>query len=154
MTDYNKKISARNIRVGEVRFSFVNVFAPRENEDGTPGKYGVCLIIPKQDKTAVKLIEEAVAAAANAAGEKGIRLPANYKTPLRDGDTERPEDESFAGCWFINANAQNMPGVRVLQNGQVAEALDGEDFYSGCYGAASVNFFPYDQGAIRASAAD
>lgn len=36
MTDYNKKISARNIRVGEVRFSFVNVFAPRENEDGTP----------------------------------------------------------------------------------------------------------------------
>ncbi|MBR5878844.1 MAG: DUF2815 family protein, partial [Akkermansia sp.] len=35
-------------------------------------------------------------------------------------------------------------GVRVLDAGKVVEALDSEDFYSGCWGAASVNFFPYD----------
>ena len=32
----------------------------------------------------------------------------------------------------------------MLEGGVVSEALDGEDFYSGCYGAVTLNFFPYE----------
>ena len=33
--NYNKRISDTSIRLGLVRFGYVNVFAPRKNEDGT-----------------------------------------------------------------------------------------------------------------------
>ena len=36
------------------------------------------------------------------------------------------------------------PGVAVLENGQMHEALDSDDFYSGCYGCATMNFYPYN----------
>ena len=31
-------------------------------------------------------------------------MPNNLKTPLRDGDDERPDDEAYAGSYFFNAN--------------------------------------------------
>ena len=144
MTNYNKKISDTAIRVGEVRFSFVHVFSPRTGDDGKPGKYGVCIVWPKTDTATTKLVQDAIAAAKEAAKAKGKKLPANCKVPLRDGDIDREDDENFEGCWFINANSGQKPGVRVLDNGNVVEALDEDDFYSGCYGAATVNFFDFD----------
>lgn len=144
MANYNKKISDTTVRLGEVRFSYAHVFAPRTDSDGKPGKYGVCLVWPKSDDATTKLAQAAIAAAKEVAKTKGIKLPSNCKTPIRDGDIDREDDENFAGCWFMNANGGQKPGVRVLENGQVVEALDEEDFYSGCYGAATVNFFPYD----------
>ena len=144
MPNYNKKISDTLIRIGEVRFSYVHVFAPRRNEDGTDGKYGLCALWPKTDTATTELVKSAIAAAKEVAKSKGIKLPANCKTPIRDGDIDREDDENFAGCWFINCNGKQKPGVRVLDNGQVVEALDEEDFYSGCYGAATINFFPFD----------
>ena len=29
----------------------------------------------------------------------------SLKQPLRDGDTERPDDPVYAVCWFMNANS-------------------------------------------------
>ena len=63
MANFNKKISETAIRIGEVRFSYAYVFSPRKNEDGTDGKYSVQLLIPKTDKTALTLIENAINAA-------------------------------------------------------------------------------------------
>lgn len=144
MANYNKKISDTLIRIGEVRFSYVHVFSPRTGDDGKPGKYGVCLVWPKEDTQTTELVKSAIAAAKELAKTKGVKLPSTAKIPLRDGDIDREEDENFSGCWFINANCAKKPGVRVLDNGMIVEALDEDDFYSGCYGAATVNFFPYD----------
>lgn len=148
MANFNKKISETAIRIGEVRFGYVNVFAPRAKEDGTPGKYSVQLLIPKSDALAKKLIDDAIAAAAKngVATKFGGKMPRNLKTTLRDGDEEFPDDPTYAGMWFMNASsaATNKPGVAVLTNGQITEALDGDDFYSGCWGCASINFFPYN----------
>ena len=33
------------------------------------------------------------------------------KTPLRDGDIERPDDEAYRNAYFINANSATAPGV-------------------------------------------
>jgi len=144
MANFNKKISDTLVRIGEVRFSFVNVFAPRRNEDGSEGKYSVCAAWDKTNTQTTDYVKGGINGAKEVAKNKGIKLPANCKTPIRDGDIDRPDDPNFAGKWFINANCKQKPGVRVLDNGQVVEALDGEDFYSGCYGALTVNFFPYD----------
>ena len=62
---------------------------------------------------------------------------------------DREDDANFAGMYFLNANCKQKPGVRVLDNGKVIEALDGEDFYSGCYGAMTVNFYPYDNSSNK-----
>ena len=57
MANYNKKISETAIRVGEVRFGYVNVFSPKQNDDGV-SKYSVQLLIPKTDSVAKQMIEE------------------------------------------------------------------------------------------------
>ena len=74
----------------------------------------------------------------------GGKIPANVKSCLRDGDIDREDDEAFAGCYFLNASSRNKPGVKVLEDGVVSDALDEEDFYSGCYGAVTLDFFPYE----------
>lgn len=147
MANYNKVITATSVRLGEVRFSYANVFAVRKNEDGSDGKYSVCLLIPKSDAQAKKLIDAAVEAAKQAGipSKWGGKLPSAAKLhlPLRDGDAENPDDPTYEGMWFMNASSTLKPGVRVLENGVMSEALDSDDFYSGCWGAVVVNFFPY-----------
>ena len=145
MASYNKKISDTTVRLGEVRFCYVNVFEPRKGDDGSEGKYSVCILIPKSDKQALQMVEDAI----NAAKEKGKtgkwggKVPGRLSIPLRDGD-EEDKGEEYEGMMFFNASCKSKPGIRVLENGQISEALDSEDFYSGCYGAVTVNFFPYD----------
>lgn len=146
MAKFNKKIKDTSIRIGEVRFSYTAVFQPKKNDDGTPSKYGVCIIIPKEDTETVNLVKEAIDAAKQRGKlEKwGGKIPANVKSCLRDGDIDREDDEAFAGCYFLNASSRNKPGVKVLEDGVVSDALDEEDFYSGCYGAVTLDFFPYE----------
>lgn len=146
MAKFNKKIKDTSVRLGEVRFSYTAVFQPKKNDDGTPSKYGVCIIIPKEDTETVNLVKEAIDAAKQRGKlEKwGGKIPANVKSCLRDGDIDREDDEAFAGCYFLNASRRNKPGVKVLEDGVVSDALDDEDFYSGCYGAVTLDFFPYE----------
>lgn len=146
MAKFNKKIKDTSVRLGEVRFSYTAVFQPKKNDDGTPSKYGVCIIIPKEDTETVNLVKEAIDAAKQRGKmEKwGGKIPANVKSCLRDGDIDRDDDEAFAGCYFLNASSRNKPGVKVLEDGVVSDALDDEDFYSGCYGAVTLDFFPYE----------
>ena len=152
MASYNKRISDTLVRLGEVRFSYAHVFVPQENDQGEE-KYSVCVLIPKKDTDTVKLVEEAVEAAKQKgkASNWGGKIPAKCKSPLRDGDEDRPDDPNYAGMYFINCNSRNKPGVRVLENGQVVEALGTEDFYSGCWGAVTLNFFPYGGAADKKS---
>ena len=149
MVNYNKKLSETAIRLGEVRFSYAHVFSPRKDENGTDSKYSIQLLIPKTDTVAKQLIDAAIEAAkANGvAGKWGGKMPpaGRLKMPLRDGDLEFPDDDTYTGMWFINCTSPltQRPGVRVLQDGQILEALDDDDFYSGCWGCAAINFFPY-----------
>ena len=148
MANFNKPITATSVRIGELRFSYVNVFSPRRNEDGTDGKYSVQLLIPKSDAQAKKLIDAAIEAAkqAGVSSKWNGKMPPAVKlhTPLRDGDEEHPDEDVYAGMWFMNASSSQKPGVRVLDDGIMSEALDGDDFYSGCWGAVTVNFFPFE----------
>ena len=145
MANFDKKISDTAVRIGPVRFCYANVFHPRKKEDGSDGKYGITPLIDESDAARLKLINDAINAAKELAKTKGIKLTSTSKTPLRNGDTDRPDDETFAGKWFFNANCQKKPGVFVRQDdGTIVPALDEDDFYSGCWGVVTVNFYPYD----------
>lgn len=145
--NYNKKISETTVRLGEVRFCYVNVLAPRKDENGADDKYSVCVLIPKTDKQAIQLVEEAIAAAEQKGktNKWGGKIPGRLSKPLRDGD-EEDKGEEYEGMMFLNASSSlsSKPGVRVLDGGMIVEALDSDDMYSGCWGAVTLNFFPYD----------
>ena len=143
--NYNKKLTDTSVRVGEVMFSYAYVFEPRANMSGEP-KYSCSILIDKSNTAAVNLIEEAIDAATEQGkhAKWGGKIPKNVRSPLRDGDEER-DDPAYEGKYFLNASASTKakPAVKVLENGQLVDALDGEDFYSGCFGVAVLNFYPY-----------
>ena len=129
---------------GKVRFSYVNIFKSRSFQTGQEEKFSICLLIPKKDKATVEAIKKAIEAAKKqgAADKWGGKIPANLKLPLRDGDAERAEEaEEYKGMYFLNANSSQKPGIiDVYKN----EILDPTEVYSGCWGRASINFFPFN----------
>ena len=135
-------MSETSIIIGNVRFSYANVFTPRAIEAGSEPKFSVSLIIPKSDTTTIKKIERAIKAALEAgkASKFGGKIPANYKNPLRDGDKERPDSEEYADSMFINASSNRKPG---LVDRDREEIIASDEFYSGCYGRADINFYAF-----------
>lgn len=127
-----------------VRFSYAHVFEARPGQDGGAAKYGVAILIDKRDKETIKKIEEAVALAAEQGKGKfkNGKVPSRFKQPLRDGDEERSDDENYEGMFFINANSTRKPGI---VDADLNELMDQDEFYSGCYGRATVNFFAFSQ---------
>lgn len=127
---------------GMVRFSYANVWEPK-SINGSDEKYSVSLIIPKTDKKTIAQIEAAIEAAKQEGKAKfGGKIPANLKLPLRDGDIDRPEDEAYKNAYFINANSKERPGI---VDKSVKPILDQSEFYSGCYGRASITFYAFNQ---------
>jgi len=134
---------------GEVRFSYANVWVPTAMEEGDEKKYNVSLLIPKKDKKTVKAIEDAIEAEKDLLLEKlGVtKLPKHAKVAeLRDGDEEYPGDPTMEGMWFIRVSSKAKPGIveKDPESGKVTEIIQPDEFYSGCYGKASVNAFYYN----------
>ena len=129
---------------GKVRFCYLNVFSPKASDDGKE-KYSVCILIPKSDTKTIEKVKKAIEAAKQIGKAKLIdkkgNIPANIKTPLRDGDIDRADDPAFENCWFINANSTHKPGI---VDKDLNEIMTQSDFYSGCYGRASLNFYAYN----------
>lgn len=138
----NVKLDGTKVVTGKVRFSYLHVFEP-QSINGSEPKYSVSLIIPKSDKETIKAIEKAIdnATEAGKSSKFGGRVPSNLKTPLRNGDEDRPDDENYADSYFINANCKTKPGL-VYKNGTPIE--DELDVYSGCYGRASITFYAFN----------
>ena len=128
------------------RWSYANVWQPKSINGGAP-KYSVSLIIPKSDTETVSKVKAAIKAAYDEGQAKlrgnGKSVPAleYMKTPLRDGDKERPDDEAYKNSYFINANSATAPGVVDAARQPI---LDTSEVYSGVYGRASINFYAFN----------
>lgn len=132
------------------RFSYVHVFEP-DSVNGSEPKYSVSCIIDKKDTETIAKIKKTVETAKEEGkGKWGGRIPANLKTPLRDGDIDRPEDEAYAGSYFLNANSRQAPQV---VDARVQPVLDQTEVYSGCYGRVSVTFYAYNSNGNKGIAA-
>lgn len=137
--------NSTKVVTGKVRFSYVHVFEPTAMNDGEKPKYNICILIPKSDTVTIEKIKKAIEAAKELGkaklADKNGRVPSNIKIPLRDGDEERGDDPSFENCYFINANSLRQPSI--VDRG-LNPILRREDFYSGCYGRASINFYAFN----------
>lgn len=150
MANVIAKRTGTKVTTGKVRLSYAHLFEAHAIEGNEP-KFSVSVIIPKTDTETLKAIKEAVnEAKEQGKGKFGGKIPANLKTPLRDGDTERPDDEAYVNCYFLNASSKNKPGV-VDQN--VQPVLDATEVYSGCYGRLTLNFYPFSASGNKGIAA-
>jgi len=134
---------------GKVRFSFVHVFEPAETLNGSL-KYSVSILIPKSDKDTVARFNKAFEETKQAnAAYFGGSIPKLLKGGLRDGDAEK-DDPVYAGHYFINANSNEKPGI---VDADLNPIMDKDEFYSGCYGRASITLYPYDASGSKGIAA-
>ena len=128
------------------RWSYANVWQAKSINGGTP-KYSVSLIIPKSDTATVNKIKAAIQAAYEEGESKlkgnGRTVPplSALKTPLRDGDLERPDDEAYKDAYFVNANSSTAPGIVDADRQPI---IDTSEVYSGVYGRASINFYAFN----------
>lgn len=117
----------------QTRWSYANVWNPKSINGGKP-KYSVSLIIPKSDVRTVEKIKAAIKAAYEEGESKlkgnGKSVPplSAIKTPLRDGDIERPDDETYRNAYFVNANSDTAPGIVDADRQPI---IDTSEVYSG-----------------------
>ncbi|GED68022.1 hypothetical protein BRE01_17240 [Brevibacillus reuszeri] len=149
MSNNANKVSSNPLKVitgPDTRWSYANVWEAKSINGGAP-KFSVSLIIPKSDALTVAKIKNAIEAAyregeAKLKGNGKTTPPLSViKTPLRDGDTERPDDPAYAGAYFINANSATAPGIVDADRQPV---LNRSEIYSGVYGRASINFYAFN----------
>ena len=135
----------------KTRWSYANVWQAKSINGGAP-KYSVSLIIPKSDTKTVTAVKNAIQAAYEEGqsklkgNSKSVPTLTAIKTPLRDGDAERPDDEAYKDCSFINANSATAPGIVDAARNPIIEH---SEVYSGVYGRASINFYAFNSNGNR-----
>lgn len=130
-----------------VRFSYANVFEPKAIAPGQPAKYSIMLLIDKDDKETIQAFTDAMNELIKAGLAQGMwdgELPDDFNKPLKDGDANPPKKgnpDDYKGKLYCNASSKYQPGIVDRQGRAI---IDPEAFYSGCYGRAQLNLFPYD----------
>ena len=147
----NQKNFSATKMVIPCRISFANIWEPKAINGGDE-KYSVSCLIPKSDKKTIARIQKAVEAAKEDGKTRkwSGKIPPNLKLPLRDGDIDRPDDENYEDCYFLNASSKDAPQV---VDRKVNPVLDPMMVYSGCYCNVSVNFYAFNANGNRGVAA-
>lgn len=145
-------MSSTKVITGLVRFSYAHVHEPHAMNEGDDPKYSVSVIIPKSDTATIEKIKAAIEAAKEEGKHKKFegKIPANIKQPLKDGDIERPDDAPYENSFFIGANSDRKPEIVDVDREPL---MTKDEFYSGCYGRVSINFYPYNAGGVKGIAA-
>ena len=137
--------STRVVTGPRTRLNYVTIVEPAGYYGSTP-KYSLCLLIPKDDTETVDKINTAMRAAYELGQGKlkntdgSIPPYESIRSPLRDGDEERPNSAAFRNCYFLNAKSKYKPKVFNARN---EEIFDPSFIKSGDYGRVSLNFFVY-----------
>ena len=147
-----KYINPAKVVTGVCRFSYANLWEAKAMDENSKLKYSVSLIIPKSDTKTIEKIRAAIQAAYEEgqgklkSNSKSVPPLTSIKTPLRDGDLERPDDEAYANSYFVNANSITAPGI---VDAACQQILDHSEIYSGVYGRASITFYAFNTKTSR-----
>ena len=138
------------ITTGKVRFSYCNIWEPKEPQGGGEPKYSVTLLIPKTDTATLEKIRAAMAEAReNFCKRNGNNaLPLQPNTTLHDGDGVRESGDPYGpeckGCYVITVSNKTKPIIVDNTMPKPQPITDPAEVYSGCYGRASINFYGYN----------
>ena len=142
------RVNPTKVVTGVVRLSYANVWEPKSINGGAE-KFSVSLIIPKADTKTLGAIQKAIDAAIDEGrGKFGGKVPskATLKLPLRDGDVDRPDDEAYTNCYFVNANSSSAPEI---VDKSLNPVLNRSEVYSGVYARVSINFYAFNSNGNR-----
>ena len=142
------RINPTKVVTSVVRLSYANVWEPKSINGGAE-KYSVSLIIPKSDTKTLTAIQKAIdAAIEEGRGKFGGKIPnkSALKLPLRDGDIDRPDDDAYANCYFVNANSSTAPEIVDKARDPI---LNRSEVYSGVYARVSINFYAFNSNGNR-----
>jgi hypothetical protein len=121
---------------------YAHVWEPTAINDDGVKKYSVACLIKKSDKKQIKQIEAAVQAAIEIGKVKKFEgKVGKLELPLRDGDEDKPDDENYEDCYYINAKSTTPPGI---VDANCKKILDRDEVYSGIQAKVSITFFPYN----------
>lgn len=136
-------MSETRVVTPKFRASYAYVWEPRAPDEDSEPKFGISMLFPKKDTDMRPMKKAALAAARKKWGSKAESMMkmGRLKLPFRDGDEERGDDPVYKGVIFVNANAKRKPQI---VDKEVQPILEPEEFYSGCWARATVNFFPFD----------
>jgi len=142
----------------ELRLSYTNLLIPRMQDEAKPDvlTYSTAILIPKTEVALIKELRAAIkeALAEGVAKKWGGKTPANLKNPLRDGDSERPDDEVYKDHFFINAKGPRGGKEQpVLLTSKGVQTDSAEVIYSGVFARLSVQFYPFDVSGNKGVAA-
>lgn len=142
------RVNPTKVVTGVVRLSYANVWEPKSINGGAE-KFSVSLIIPKADTKTLGAIQKAIdSAIEEGRGKFGGKVPskATLKLPLRDGDVDRPDDEAYTNCYFVNANSSSAPEI---VDKSLNPVLNRSEVYSGVYARVSINFYAFNSNGNR-----
>ena len=128
------------------RLSYANIWEARQSLEGDKMQFSCSLLIPKSDIKTVQAIKALMAKVEKEATTTkwGGKKPATYTHPLlRDGDAERPDDETYAGCYFMNAKAGADHPPKIIDTA-CNPVMDRDEVYSGCYANVKVSIYAYN----------
>ena len=144
-------VNPAKIVTGVCRLSYANIWQAKSINGGAP-KFSTSILIPKSDTKTIAKVKAAIQAAYEEGegklkgNSKSAPSLASMKTPLRDGDIERPDDEAYAGHWFLNANSNTAPGVVDASREPI---YDTSEIYSGVYARVSLSFYAFNSNGNR-----
>ena len=144
-------VNLTKIVTGVCRLSYANIWQAKSINGGAP-KFSTSVLIPKSDTKTIAKVKAAIQAAYEEGegklkgNSKSAPSLASLKTPLRDGDTERPDDAAYAGHWFLNANSNTAPGVVDASREPI---YDTSEIYSGVYARVSLSFYAFNSNGNR-----
>ena len=126
------------------RLSFPQLFEAKSFQ-GSDAKFSLTMLFDNEaDLTELK------AAAKAAAVEKfgADKIPANFRTPFRDGIEKEHLDGYGEGVTFIRATSGADSAPELVDRGK-NEIVSQRDLYAGCYCRAVVTPFAYDTAGNR-----
>jgi hypothetical protein len=170
MTEAKKSANPKACTTGKCRASYVNVFKPRLNQESGKMEFGMELLIPKDDGQTLERIKSCAFAAMDdkfkdkpavaklfkqgwnrlmETGKHGIDADENIYMPLRDGDTDRSENDAgekvltktlrpeVEGHYMLRVKSyeDSPPGVVDAKRDDV---IDATAFVSGDYCRAAI----------------
>jgi len=82
---------------------------PDAGREFSDNKYKTTLLIDKNDEESLAIVRDACAKAAKAEWPEG--LPANLKSPLRDGSDKADKDADLANYFMVTFKSQKAPSL-------------------------------------------
>ncbi|MDK2563939.1 DUF2815 family protein [Romboutsia sedimentorum] len=130
---------------GKIRMNYTNLFTPKKLEESDELRYSLSILIPKHDIETIEKINESIFNAK----QKGLTIwkevSDEIKTPLRDGDLEKGDNQIYKNHYFLNATSKYKPGI---VDKSLNEVKNQSEIYAGCYGRVSINFYPFYKNGI------